>query len=392
MENKFCPHAYNAIEVTTSGTFKPCCVSSKRFQNSAGKEFTADKNSIMEVYNSADRADWVKNFNLNFEKDCKQCYQVEKSNGESKRLREIKYWKHYYNSINEPVPYIDINRELEVLDLKLGNACNLACSTCAPDSSSKWNSLYKSHLGEQAYHNNHWQDTEEFWNGLTQQVSKVKKIEIAGGEPFMNKKQRILLNYLVENDLAKNIDITWITNSTFYEEDIINLFPKFKMVRVMVSLDNTHERFEYMRYPAVWESSYEIFKKFNKLKELGVIELGISYTISALNIFHVTEMWDFAKDHQVSLFNNLVMWPFHCKNLPMELKLKVKDKIEKYVDNSWQTNPAGGENSWLVEFMMQHHDNENIMKRFNEHLKFVNSTRPGLFEKAFPELTGYLYA
>ena len=389
MNKLFCPHVYNALELNTSGEYKPCCVSSKRFVNEDNRIYNASIDTISDVYNSADRKKWIENFDNNFETDCKQCSQVEQSGGESKRLREIKFWKNYYHSMNQPVPHMDVSNSLEVLDLKLGNACNLACSTCAPDSSSKWNSLYKQFKGEWGHPIMKWQDNDNFWHSLTEVVSKVKKIEIAGGEPFMNKKQRILLNYLVDNDLAKNINITWITNSTFYEEDIVKLFPKFKLVNVMVSLDNTHEQFEYMRYPAKWNEAYEIFKKFNELKEQGLIQLGISHTISALNIYRLPEMWKFARDHEVRLFNNLVMWPFHCKNLPADFKLKVKEKIESVDDPSWQTNPASGENSWLVQFMMQNQNDKQTIERMINHLRFVNSTRPGLFEIAFPELEVY---
>ena len=382
----FCPHVYNALEINTSGQFKPCCISSKRYKDADGKIFNADEHSVEQVYNSKDRQKFIKHFEHFFKTDCKQCWEVEQGGGESKRLREIAYWKNYYIHKQQDMPIMDNQTPLELLDLKLGNTCNLACSTCAPDSSSKWNSIYKQQTGEWGYEVQKWQDTDEFWDSLIKNVHQVKKIELAGGEPFMNKKQKLLLNYLVENDLAKNIDITWITNSTHYEQDIVDMFEHFDQVRIMVSLDNTHEQFEYMRYPAKWDESYEIFKKFCELKEKGMIELGISHTISALNIYHLPEMHQFARQHRVNLFNNLVMWPWHCKELPEDFKQTVKQKLEACTDPSYQTNPAVGPNNWLVEFMMQpSSQDQNWMKR---HLDFVNVSRPGMFERAFPELQG----
>ena len=382
----FCPHAFNALEINTSGLFKPCCISQKRFVDNDGEQYKANVHSITEVFNSDDRSQWLENFDEQFETDCKQCYQVEQGGGESKRLREIKYWEGYYK--NQPVPHMDENTPLEVLDLKLGNTCNLACATCHPDSSSKWNSIYKQLRGRYGWPAQHWQDDDQFWDGLIAEVDKVKKIEIAGGEPFMNKKQKRLVNYLVDNDIAKDVHITWITNCTLFDEDIASKFPYFKNVSVMLSLDNTHEQFEFMRFPGKWTEAYEIFKKFKKLHEQGdITSLGISHSISFLNVYHLPEFWAWAREHQVHVFNNLIMEPFSAQDLPREFKLKVKEKLESVTDPSYQSNPAVGPDNWLVQFIMQE---KNTLPRALEHLEFVKSSRPGLFEQAFPELIDVL--
>ena len=93
MSKIYCPHAFNAMEITTIGEFSPCCVSSKKFVDDAGKQYHAGDTSISEVYASNDRRKWIEQFDVNFKTDCKQCWEVEKGGGESKRLREINYWK-----------------------------------------------------------------------------------------------------------------------------------------------------------------------------------------------------------------------------------------------------------------------------------------------------------
>jgi hypothetical protein len=84
------------------------------------------------------------------------------------------------------------------------------------------------------------------------------------------------------------------------------------------------------------------------------------------------------------------MWPFNCKELPVEYKLLVKEKLESVTDPSYQSNPAVGENNWLVEFMMQDSDTS-VKQIVADHHQFVKRTRPvGLFETAFPELINVL--
>lgn len=337
----FCPLATNNIEVDSSGKFKPCCISSKRFEV-GGSIASADDYRIKDIVTSEDRTRWIENFDQYYGSDCQQCYEVEKSGGESKRIREIRYWKEDYKK-----------DELQSLDLKMGNTCNLMCAICAPNASSKWASFYRSIGADPNITYQRWPDKNEFWDGLNEIAHSIKKIELAGGEPFMIKKQKILIDYLVEKDLAKNIDITWFTNCTQYPEDIIAKFGEFKLVRIMLSIDNTHEQFEYQRYPAKWNDSYEIFLKYKKLHDEGIIHLGISHTIGLLNIWRLPEFHSWCREHEVYVFNNLVMEPLSAKDLPYEYKLKVKEKLEKCVDPSFQTNPVVGPNNWLINFMMQ---------------------------------------
>ena len=385
MKKIFCPHVLNALELTTTGEYRACCVTTKAFQDENNEKFNVATATIDEVIKSKDRQDWIQNFDDVFETDCRQCHEVETAGGESKRLREINYWQTYHNIEKTNIAnVIHDQNKLEVLDLKLGNVCNLACATCHPASSTKWNSLYKQYLGEFSTLNQNWQDTDKFWDDLIKHVAHIKKIEIAGGEPFMNKKQKRLINYLVDNDLAKNIDITWITNSTFYEEDVVDKFKYFRNVSVMISIDNTHEQFEYMRFPAKWDESYNIFLKYKKLNDNGIINLGISHTISFLNVYRLPEFWSWAREHKVNVFNNLVMWPYCVQMLPDEFKQIVKERLESESDPSYQNNPAVGKDNWLVKFMMQTHNIS--MQQQLESLKFVNSTRDGYFERAFPEL------
>jgi MoaA/NifB/PqqE/SkfB family radical SAM enzyme len=373
----FCPLATNNIEVNASGHFKPCCISSKRFEV-GGEIASADNYRIKDIVISEDRKRWVENFDQYYGTDCKQCYEVEKSGGESKRLREIKTWNDDY----EP----DV---LQSIDLKMGNTCNLQCAICGPNASSKWAAFYRQRGSEKGWVNQKWPDKESFWNGLNEVAHTIKKIELSGGEPFMIKKQKILIDFLVERGLAKDIDITWFTNCTQYPEDIIARFPEFKFVRIMLSIDNTHEQFEYQRYPAKWSEAYEIFLKYKKLHDDGIIHLGISHSIGLLNIWRLPEFHAWCREHEVFIFNNLVMEPMSAKDLPLDYKLKVKEKLEANMNPDFQTNPAVGPDNWLVKFMMQDGNVDHALRWCYKNL--VVSSRPELDAKViFPELADIL--
>lgn len=369
----FCPLATNHIEVDSSGKFKPCCISSKRFEV-GGAIASADLYQIGDIVNSDDRKEWIENFDEVYTSDCTQCHEVEQSGGESKRQREILNWRGDYKKDT-----------LQSLDLKMGNTCNLMCAICAPNASSKWASFYRSIDLDPQFGYQRWPDKDEFWEGLNDVVADVKKIELAGGEPFMIKKQKILIDFLIEKGLAKDIDITWFTNSTQYPEDIVEKFSEFKFVRIMLSIDNTEEQFEYQRYPAVWGPSYEVFKKFKKLHDEGIVHLGISHSIGMLNIWRLPEFWAWCREHEVNVFNNLVMDPLSAKDMPMEYKMLVKQKLERETDPSFQVNPAIGEDNWLIKFMMQDGNAQNGLDWVYN--KLVKVSRPEMNAlDIFPEL------
>jgi MoaA/NifB/PqqE/SkfB family radical SAM enzyme len=375
---------YNGLEIRTYGEFTSCCITSKKYEDENGRRYNVETDDISTVWNSDDRKEFVENFDDYFESHCKHCYEIEKGGGESKRLREIKYWEREYAP--EPIPMMDGNT-LEMLDLKMGNTCNLACAMCAPDSSSKWASVYKE-LGIKAAKVEQWQETDKFWDQLSDISGNVRKIELAGGEPFMIKKQERLIKYLVESGQAKDVDITWITNCTFWPEKIVKYLKEFKMVRIMLSLDNTDEQFNYIRYPAKWEPTFDIFLKFKELRDAGIIDMGISHSVGMLNAWWLPEFHAWAREHRVNVYNNLILYPIGARELPEDFKHKLLDKLSTHTNEDFQLNPIVGTDNWFTNYLK-----EPSVERERAYTYIKNILKPSRrdldFYVAFPELKGY---
>lgn len=377
---------YNGLEIRTYGEFTSCCITSKKYEDENGRRYNVETDDVSTVWNSDDRKEFVENFDDYFESHCKHCYEIEKGGGESKRLREIKYWEREYAP--EPVPMMDGNT-LEMLDLKMGNTCNLACAMCAPDSSSKWASVYKE-LGIKAAKVEQWQDTDKFWEQLSDISGNVRKIELAGGEPFMIKKQEKLLKFLVESGQAKDVDITWITNCTFWPEKLVKYFTEFKMVRIMLSLDNTDEQFEYIRYPAKWKPTFDIFLKFKELRDAGIIEMGISHSVGMLNAWWLPEFHAWAREHRVNVYNNLILYPIGARELPTEFKQLLFEKLSNHTNTEYQLNPIVGDDNWFTNYFMEDStDTEKARTRDYINNILIPSRRDMDFYTAFPELKEY---
>ena len=74
-----------------------------------------------------------------------RCYREEKSNIKSKRQIEIENYPDYTvdvaRSATDEDGYMK-EVQLDFVELRLGNVCNVACRTCNP-SSSKWRNEYE---------------------------------------------------------------------------------------------------------------------------------------------------------------------------------------------------------------------------------------------------------
>jgi len=367
----------NGFEIRSNGTFSSCCVSDKLFVDSEGKPYNVNTHNIQEVLDSQDRKDFIENFDKHFKTDCRRCLDVEIAGGDSKRINEI---RNFGNDPGDP-------NQIKYLDLKMGNTCNLACSICWPGASSKWASIFrKEGWGDPRIEQ--WQEKDSFWQQMGILSANSKRIELSGGEPFMIKKQSKLIEFLVESGQASEIDILWITNCTVWPKNIVEHFKHFKMVRIMLSLDNTHEQFEYLRWPGVWKDTYEVFLKWRELDKQGIINLGISYSINMLNIWNTPDFHAWAREHEVRVYNNIVWDPMSVSALPLVFKKLVMEKFALSNDPSFQTNPAVGADNWITKFMMQEGDTSQAIKYHNH--RVIKTRGREAFENAFPVLANYL--
>ena len=78
-------------------------------------------------------------------KACLRCYAEEAKGMNSKRVEEIKNYPEYTidvaREVTDSTGYMK-DVQLEFVELRLGNTCNVACRTCNPASSSKWRNDY----------------------------------------------------------------------------------------------------------------------------------------------------------------------------------------------------------------------------------------------------------
>lgn len=302
------------------------------YRKDDGTEFSLAVDSFSDVWESNDiRA--LRNDLLNGvqHKACQACWNEEALGKKSKRNRENERWGDQYGT------------EPKFLDLKLGNTCNLKCRICGPGSSSKWmkesvdveghdfiagigkkiNIVDKSQITRWPEFN------QNFWDDVEQWLPKVELFEIYGGEPFLSKQHFDLLRRSIINGYSKNQRIHYNTNGTIFPEDAArDIWPYFKAVDVMLSIDGIGKHFEYMRNPAKWD---EVERNIRKFKDAFGDQMMICLTVSMFNVYYLPEYLEYFEKAGIKVWLNILYEPkkFSVNNLPTHAKPVVLDRLQR---------------------------------------------------------------
>ena len=194
---------------------------------------------------------------------CDECTFNEKSSGKSKRTDALKeHW--VYESVDFVVEEDGtMVSDFQDLDIRPSNICNLKCIMCSPSYSSKWYEDFE-------IYNETFLDAKDLdtvsimkktinlsnkqtdWNWLYSHSNQLKRVMIAGGEPFYMKDARDFLKYLVINEFSSNIILEVTTNATIINESLISLLKSFKDNCITISLDGVDDVNHIIRYPTDW--------------------------------------------------------------------------------------------------------------------------------------------
>ena len=361
---------------------------------------------------------------------CKKCFDEESKGVVSKRIWETGTW------IQEDIDIPDliantqqdgtVPEQLVYLDLRLGHTCNLKCIMCSPHDSSLWvgdhkkvyklfkHDALKSQMNWDADEfNNKWHENPEFWKEMYAQIPNLRQVYFAGGEPLLIKEHRLFLEEIVRQGYADKILVRYNTNGLLIDDEIIELWKKFKLVKVGFSIDAVGDQNYYIRYPSDWET---IVKNLHKLDNTpSNIQVSIATAIQILNIKRLPELakWKITQNFKkVNLENttygmeagggiinmHLLYIPtfLSIKSLPEADKADVRKQFgelanwlyENYRQDEdyWKNNPYGWKRWQAVLAFMDGEDHTHLLPAFKEYIDTMDQTRGLNFAETFPEL------
>lgn len=385
----FCVNPYLNLSVHPQGTIKPCCMSAITYKTEDGSQ-TLNQASILEFWNSKTRQDTIDRLNAGEQiPGCVSCWKEENAGKQSKRIRDNKI--HADTELSKDMLPV-------VVDLAIGNLCNIKCRICSPSHSSPWmleeakihfpNDIKKYTNQEKwvSYKESFDYDNKFFWDDIIKLLPNVIKFDFAGGEPLYIEKHWDIVKLCVENGWSKNQHIHYNTNGTIYPEKYMHLLEQFKVIDIQVSSDGVDKKFEYLRHPAKWESVESNIDKFITARNQNKTEwmLSVCVSISAFNVYDFFETFEHYASKGLSMYINLVHDHHGIRILPPELKKLI---ITKLMSAESKYQPS----QWIHErdMVCKHLENTSYdaadWKEFWKEIQIRDTIRNESFSETFPE-------
>jgi len=305
---------------------------------------------------------------------CKRCWKEDAAGKKSLRVR-LSEFKGSKNTKKIFEKYIETKKYLEyprVLTLIPGNECNLACPSCSGDFSSKWNSLIDNGDYKLQAKKTNWNMSDADYQDIVDNSERLQKIELFGGEPFLNKRnQKLLIDKLIEKGTSKKITLYFNTNGTLFDDKYMeHITNNFKFVEIRLSMDGLYKQFEYLRYGADFEKVCINAKKF---KALPNTDFEIICTVSIFNLLSLDSINNFFKEQDWSVYFNVASWPDYLllHNIPEETKKHI-NVGPKFAD--------------IEQYMKMKQCDQSAWKQFVQYTTELDKNRGLSFKNTFPTL------
>lgn len=310
--DKFCVLPWISLETSPIGTARPCCLAEDEIKDELGNKYKLIATDLSTIQNS----DYMNNLRQQFldEKQpqtCRKCWNEERSGRTSKRMHTLDRLKH----IVTDTEWTTDAKPLMFIDFKLGNICNLKCRICGSWSSSQYAAEEVKFEGKDSFHyqmlkDGAWpRENQTFWDNLAPMMSEVRYLEFTGGEPFMIQEHFDLLQRMVDDGIAGQVEIHYNTNGTHYPEHAENIWKHFKTVEVAFSIDDLGPRFEYQRMNALWDEVNQNIGKFRELRARlpNIIQLQVCSTVNVFNVMYLEDLalWIDLQDFDFIYWNML---------------------------------------------------------------------------------------
>jgi radical SAM protein with 4Fe4S-binding SPASM domain len=292
----YCTAPFTSLVVDPNKNVRPCCT----FEGSLGN---LERDSLSDILSGPQWTE-VRHQIANGEtpKGCAACYEREKATGWSVRLchydpeqAQTDQWRH-------AITQMEINST---------NVCNLACTHCSEEFSSRWVPLNEK-LGRDMSHRNLMIGQRTYSpnpENMVQQLSRLdlttlEQVRFKGGEPMLNHDVPAVLEHLLERGLLKNVTVLMVTNGSTVNEKVLSLLRNARHVDMCISVDGTGAVQDYIRRGP---SGIPRIERFIAAVEQSLPRLRFltSVSVMAYNVFsldRIAEWWNGFRATRPDLF------------------------------------------------------------------------------------------
>ena len=324
MKNKHkCSEPYKQIHFDSRGNLGPCC------------QYVGERPEV-ESFEEYLKSDWLEEFKSRLNSGervsgCDFCWRQEDNGAKSMRQKRNAYYEG------------KADKGIEHIMITFGNQCNTACRICNASRSSLIEKQYKAmkdtvedaDLHKLITKKHDWSKSKTWYrniiNDIVDRADNIRKLEITGGEPFINVHFDRMIDALLNSSKSlPGLNIT--TNGSFTEEQIQKL-EAFDHLHINYSIDGSGKNFfEYLRWPLKWNDTLEkidILKKYPWLTcEFAIVPHNLNILNLADSIKFFKEYTDYQDRFKVGFsWLNGAPW-YNLDNTPVEIRNQASIEIK----------------------------------------------------------------
>ena len=282
----------------------------------------------------------------------------------------------------------------KIIIIKPTNVCNFGCRNCQPNTSTglyqdffKLDSKRKYFSGSFKDYTQQFKKIREGFDSANEKIWPILKdwskdlifIDIYGGEPMLAPAMWDTLEYAVQNNFSKNIDIQFHTNISIWNEQYVSLLPMFKSAKIGLSVDSDDSaELEYLRHKSSAPTIQENIVKYIELSnQYSNISLSITLTVSTYNVWNLDRILKNLSNYKIPIGINIVYSPNHydIRHLPISVKNKLITRFKnnnelKFVANMLSHTISGCDIEW---------------PKFCQEVDILDKIRNQSFAETFPE-------
>ena len=319
-----CPLLWNHSFISTTSKVKPCCRAKTQHLTTEWKNsnFTDGVNSKAHILARKQMREGK------WPASCTICKVHEKKFGHSARTQYLQEYDIDYTK--EPD-----SKDIQFIDVKFNNTCNLACVMCNTDSSSELNQLVKNYkemcpssMGD--FVDIDWQEQKKLdWCKEIISYGNLKVLKTTGGEPFAQKHFWQLIDWCIENNLTY-FEIYITTNGTKFNRKFLDKLVKFKNIQLTISCDGTGEVYNYIRTGGDWkkfEQNIVMLKEYMNCYADTFSKPNLHCVLQAYNCHNIETLYYYAKEQQLNFTIDCFINPFDSIFSIESVPKKVRKKI-----------------------------------------------------------------
>jgi MoaA/NifB/PqqE/SkfB family radical SAM enzyme len=411
----FCVHLWQHMRLDAGGQARVCCAYRGDSITQDGVPVSTDRQSLMEIWN----ADTMRELRRDMAADrrnagCKECYTVEARGGVSIRVGDNHAWEQDW--FDEQRPTIDamiaqaVDNEFrlptlpEMIEIEVGNLCNLKCRMCNSYSSSRiardpvqrnWDALQSIRYDDPEIAINPGKirragPIARLVDELAGDAGgQVKVLYFLGGEPFLIREIPELLERLVVAGRARHINLLFVSNGSIMPE-WLSMATQFRRVDLAISVDGYADHYDYIRYPGRWSKLAQNFQMFRKIPNLYT---KVTTTIQVNNALNLTQLFRYLDSVEIGFTGYLLLNPPHLavSALPSSIRRLAAARLTAYAQDDCRPEHRALVQSLAAQFeACEESVAPDVLRDFMRFTNDLDASRGQSIHRTDPELVALL--